>query len=48
VPTVISICHTGYAECLLASVSITCMTYTYYCVYSARFLMMDGETVRNT
>jgi len=23
------------------------MTYTYCCVYSARLLMMDGETVRN-
>jgi len=23
------------------------MTYTYYCVYSARLLMMDRETVRN-
>jgi len=23
------------------------MTYTYCCVYNARILMMDGETVRN-
>ena len=29
------------------AVSITCMTYTYCCVYSARLLMMDRETVRN-
>jgi len=31
----------------LQAVSITCMTYTYWCVYSARLLMMDRETVRN-
>ena len=29
------------------AVSITCMTYTYCCVYSARLLMMDRDTVRN-
>jgi len=29
------------------AVSVTCMTYTYCCVYSARLLMMDRETVRN-
>jgi len=40
------VCHIGYADCLLA-VSITCMTYTYCCVYNARLLMMDGETVQN-
>ena len=28
-------------------VTITCMTYTCCCVYSARLVMMDGETVRN-
>jgi len=27
------------------AVSITCMTYTYCCVYSARLLMMDRENV---
>ena len=27
--------------------SITCMTYTYCCVYSARLLMMDRDTDRN-
>ena len=46
----ISICHTDYTDCLLASgqaVSITCMTYAYCCVYSARLLMMDRDTVRN-
>jgi len=44
----IGICHTGYADCLLAgSVSITCMTYTYCCVYSTRLLMMDRASVRN-
>ena len=32
---------------LLAAVSITCMTYTYCCVYSARLLMVDRETVLN-
>jgi len=31
----------------LQAVSITYMTYTYRCVYSARLLRMDGETVRN-
>jgi len=29
------------------AVSITCMTYTYCRVYSARLLVMDRETVRN-
>ena len=29
------------------AVSITCMTYTYCCVYSARPLMMDRDIVRN-
>ena len=53
------ICHTGYVDCLLAgsgwvpswsrwqAVSITCMTYTYCCVHSTRFLMMDRKPVRN-
>ena len=44
VHTAIVICHMGYADWLLES--ITCMTYTYYCVYSARLLMMDRETAR--
>jgi len=29
------------------AVSKTCMTYTYCCVYSAGFIIMDRETVRN-
>ena len=29
------------------AVSITCMTYTYSCVYSTRLLMMDRKPVRN-
>jgi len=29
------------------AVSITCMTYTYCCVYSTGLLMMDRGTVRN-
>jgi len=29
------------------AVSITCMTYTYCCVYSARLLMIDRKPVRN-
>jgi hypothetical protein len=41
VHTAIGICHTGYADCLLAqAVGIICM---YCCVYSARLLMMDRE-----
>jgi len=28
------------------AVSITCMTYTYCCVFSTRLLMMDRETAR--
>ena len=43
----IGIRHTGYADCLLHAVSITCMTHTYCCVYSARLLMMDRKPVRN-
>jgi len=35
-------------QVMLTAVSITCMTYTYCCVYSARLLMMDRETVQNT
>ena len=29
------------------AVSKTCMTYTYWCVYSTRLLIMDGKAVRN-
>ena len=29
------------------AVSITCITYTYCCVYSTRLLMMDRGTARN-
>ena len=29
------------------AVTITCMTCTYCCVYSARLVMMDREIVRN-
>jgi len=32
---------------MFRTVSLTCMTYTYCCVYSTRLLMMDRETVRN-
>jgi hypothetical protein len=32
---------------LISLASITCMTYTYCCVYSAVLLMMDRETVWN-
>ena len=38
--------HLDLHSCWQA-VSITGMTYTYSCVYSARPLMMDRETVRN-
>jgi len=45
VHTAVGICHTGYADCLLdQAVSIASM---YCCVYSARLLVMDRETVRN-
>jgi len=33
--------------CLLASSQLTCMTYTWCCVYSLELLMMEGKTVRN-
>jgi len=36
------VCHTGFAE-----YSITYMTYSYCCVYSARLLMMNRDTVQN-
>ena len=46
--------YTSYRLCwllasliTLASSQQTCMTYTYCCVYSARLLMMDRDTVRN-
>jgi hypothetical protein len=48
VHTTIGICHTVYADCLLPGSEwnyINCMTHTYCCVYSARLLMMDRETV---
>jgi len=49
VHTAVGIGHTGYAEfsCFLIPLAsnITCMTYTYCCVYSARLLMMDRGTV---
>jgi hypothetical protein len=46
--TAIGVCHTVYAKCLLvASCQQTCMTNTYCCLYSARLLRMDRETVRN-
>jgi len=44
VHTAIGICHTGYADSLLASCQ---QTRTYCFVYSARLLTMDRETVRN-
>jgi len=40
-----------FVNCLLggtlASSQLTCMTYTWSCIYSHGLLMMDGETVRN-
>ena len=45
VHTTVGTCHGGFANCLLASCQQTCMTYTYCCVYSARILMMDEETL---
>ena len=50
--TAMDIYRTGYVDCLLAgarkqAVSITCMTYTFCCVYNSRTLMMDRGTVRN-
>jgi len=44
VHTAIGICQAGYADCLLAGSG---WTYTTCCVYSARLLMIDRETVRN-
>ena len=31
-------------SCPLASSQLTCMTYTWWCVYSLELLMMDGKT----
>ena len=54
--TATGICHTDYADCSLAGtgwssililISITCMSNTYCCVYSARLLMIDRKPVRN-
>ena len=39
--------RTGSILIRLANSQQTCMTYTYYRVYSTRLLMMDRETVRN-
>jgi len=36
-----------FISCLLASGELTCMTYTWCCMYSLELLMMDGKTVRN-
>ena len=51
VHTAVGIGHTGYVACQrdqeATEFSITCMAYTYCCVYSARLLMMDKDTVRN-
>jgi hypothetical protein len=44
--TAIGICHTGYVYCLLAG-NITCMTYTYCCIYSTRLAMIDRKPDRN-
>ena len=49
VHTAIGICHTDYADCLLARSgwnTITCITNIYCCVYSTRLLMMDSKPVR--
>ena len=43
--TVYTAIQTGYAACLLAS--ITCMTYIYCCVYCTRPLMMVRKPARN-
>jgi len=45
--TATGICHTGNADCLLASSQHNRMTYTYCCVYSTRPLMMGSKPVRN-
>ena len=44
--TAIGVCHTGYADCLLAGCQHNLYDIT-IAVYSARLLMMDRETVRN-
>ena len=41
--TEIGICHTGYADCLLA----VCTVYGIYSLYSTRILMMDRKPFRN-
>jgi len=47
VDTAIGICHTSYADCLLASSQHNLYDVHHCCVYSARLLMMDRGTVRN-
>ena len=44
--TAVGICHTGYADCLLAR-SGWILTNTYCCVYSTRLLMMESKPVCN-
>jgi len=42
-----------FADCMLAGIcplacsQLTCMTYTWCCMYSLELLMMEGKTVRN-
>ena len=47
VHTAIGICHTGYADCLLASSQHKLYDIYHCCVYSEKLLMMDRETLRN-
>jgi len=48
VHTEIGVCHTGYADCLIASSQHNLYDiYILLCVYSARLLKTDRETVRN-
>jgi hypothetical protein len=35
------------ADCLLASIQLTCRTYTWCCLHSLELPMMDEKTVRN-
>ena len=45
VHTASGICHAGSGGYLTAT--RTCMIYAWCCMYSLRFLMLDGETARN-
>jgi len=43
--TEVGMCHSGYADCLLASSQHNQHDIYHCCVYSARLLMMDRKTV---